>query len=625
MNYNINLNDLSNYSYQELYRTLTNLAHKIDMGSGLRVNQTFLEVVSKAEATQSKEVVEGLQKVIKIAEEKGFKESDDLRTLSQYCQKIIGKQSKNEIKNSILLINKEQIPIHKIFKNLTAKEAIMRLVNEPDHHLLEYADISDYYDDLDNECIEILANNCPNIKHLYISSFIRVQGDVLKCLKKFPGLQTLSIDGGRLDKDTLKYLEYVPGLQSLKIYNRNFEPDTLKHLKYVPLLRHLNVAGCSSLEFDVLKHLERVPLLLSLNIGDCTQFPSDVLKFLEFTPLLENLDIHWCSQLEPDALERLNLVPKLKSLNVERCNLEAAPLQGLDKSTPFLQNLNIKGFKELLTKQTTPPFNTKFHPSARMEEVILMRDKVSLEEMNDWSNFVVRDKNWDKLSQYSNKGTQEPYGRKMEQAVHVVTNLIKENTPFSALWEYAATLRSLMAMDLKHDEAEKFGVIRVTPFRTHLGAIYEELGKYWQKKKYEIEKDNPFCELNDRGSLQIIGNLGNPKVKLSCMGSEFLHHTAHEAIPLIMWHANDLYNQALEEKDLLKVQELAGEMFWWICQAKPWDRGDPSIAEIIFRSIFEEKGIPNHSWKEGIVPWAEAMKDFDPKEFGRRFSGLFES
>jgi len=57
-----------------------------------------------------------------------------------------------------------------------------------------------------------------------------------------------------------------------------------------------------------------------------------------------------------------------------------------------------------------------------------------------------------------------------------------------------------------------------------------------------------------------------------------------------MEHASKIYELALKEQDPQEIQKLAGAMFWWICQAKPWKRGDPSIAEIIVRAIFKEIG-----------------------------------
>ena len=67
-----------------------------------------------------------------------------------------------------------------------------------------------------------------------------------------------------------------------------------------------------------------------------------------------------------------------------------------------------------------------------------------------------------------------------------------------------------------------------------------------------------------------------------------------------------------------------GLVFWWICQAKPWERGDPSIAEILIKSYCMERGINLPPWKAGIVPWEEVMKTFNPLKFAERFHELFE-
>jgi len=72
--------------------------------------------------------------------------------------------------------------------------------------------------------------------------------------------------------------------------------------------------------------------------------------------------------------------------------------------------------------------------------------------------------------------------------------------------------------------------------------------------------------------------------------------------------------------------ELLGEIFWWICRAKPFQRGDPSIAEMLVKAVAlacDKIELP--PWKEGLIPWAEVMVEPDPHAFGKNFNTLFES
>jgi hypothetical protein len=71
--------------------------------------------------------------------------------------------------------------------------------------------------------------------------------------------------------------------------------------------------------------------------------------------------------------------------------------------------------------------------------------------------------------------------------------------------------------------------------------------------------------------------------------------------------------------------ELSGQISWWLCQAKPWKHGDPSIAELLIRFLWESKGMENPAWKPGIIPWCSGMTECDVLAYGRRFHTLFTS
>lgn len=307
----------------------------------------------------------------------------------------------------------------------------------------------------------------------------------------------------------------------------------------------------------------------------------------------------------------------------------------IDITQDILQNDNSEAIYSLSKIVHNNAINTK-----RENIVESLRKNFPLEAMTNWANFVVRDSNWNQLAMYNTNGTQEEYGKRMEQAVHIVADFIKKNPSFDEVCEYSATLRALMAKELNHENPGAFGVKRgMCGPTTPMGGVYKNLGFFLKAKDEEIRKkggNHPFYQINPclynpamRFGI-ILGTIGEEKIELSELvfyprdnDSGSLVHTRQENISLIMKHVEELYYKALSEDDPAKVQENAGKMFWWICQAKPWQRGDPSIAEIIVRSIFAIKQIPNQPWKEGVIPWAEAMKDFNPEEFGNRFANLF--
>ena len=101
-------------------------------------------------------------------------------------------------------------------------------------------------------------------------------------------------------------------------------------------------------------------------------------------------------------------------------------------------------------------------------------------------------------------------------------------------------------------------------------------------------------------------------------------HTPPENIPICLEYVSELYDHALalEDKDLL-LQEL-GRIFWWICQAKPWEGGDPSIGEMLIKSIWLAKTGENlPPWEKDLIPWVSVMKQFNVEQFAQDFHSLF--
>ena len=103
-------------------------------------------------------------------------------------------------------------------------------------------------------------------------------------------------------------------------------------------------------------------------------------------------------------------------------------------------------------------------------------------------------------------------------------------------------------------------------------------------------------------------------------------HTPEEAIrKKILKGVVGLYQEAVDMDPSQKKPfiEQLGLIFWWLCQAKPYDRGDPSIAEMLIRALANLKGITLPPWKDDLIPWEEVMLTFDPEEFKKKFHTLF--
>jgi hypothetical protein len=98
------------------------------------------------------------------------------------------------------------------------------------------------------------------------------------------------------------------------------------------------------------------------------------------------------------------------------------------------------------------------------------------------------------------------------------------------------------------------------------------------------------------------------------------HQCDEEGVNAVLdYIEQELYPEILKEEDANRAIEKSGELFWWICQAKPWWFGDPSIAEMLCKSILSSKGIEVSNWNPDLIPWAVVMETDSPKEFGKIF------
>ncbi len=385
----------------------------------------------------------------------------------------------------------------------------------------------------------------------------------------------------------------------------------------------------------------------TMNVNKIDDFLNNFTEYPKFYSPEECYLLQVKELLENSANYNETLLELSDKINLTLLNLDKTQLATIiNVSQHALEISNRNDKKESVICSLSQVVNLratkiKFERATRLEfenKVFSLKNLFPLNEMSNWDNFIVRDKNWDQLSLYNTQGTQEPYGRRMQQAVACVTDIIKKNASFEEACNYSAVLRSFIARDLSHENPEDFGTKRTFSALTPLGGIYKNLGVVLNEmdQKFRTEENSPFykiipCVYNPAMRFgAIMGLIGKEEIELSNLafypgGSGSIAHTLAENIPIIMNYAKDLYQQALAEEDPTKVYKLAGEMFWWICQAKPWERGDPSIAEILVRSIFASKQISNQPWREGIVPWAEAMKDFNPENFSDRFATLFVS
>jgi len=254
--------------------------------------------------------------------------------------------------------------------------------------------------------------------------------------------------------------------------------------------------------------------------------------------------------------------------------------------------------------------------SPRMEAAMLENE---LPIAHDWNCFVVHRKEIGELYE----SDQLQYGTLMHHLTHDLFDSLKEGDidVDRLLFRAAMGRRAIGYFFGKY--ADSIGKPRApnenaqTPCRE--GEIYENLGKRLTQLAEKVSSPDRNGQVwltwGERGELTTFH-----------ADSKRIYHTSVPVAEKVMEHVKaELYPQILAETDEKRVVERAGEIFWWICQAKPWTLGDPSIAEVFVKSILLSKGIDLGMWKKEIIPWEEASVARDAVSFGKLFSFLFTS
>lgn len=231
--------------------------------------------------------------------------------------------------------------------------------------------------------------------------------------------------------------------------------------------------------------------------------------------------------------------------------------------------------------------------------------------LTTWEKYINRGV-WDKSRIYQNTGSQQPFGLLMHQAVEMAADLKKnKDMTFDQFLSFCTYLRYEIANAIGQPNARKVGLF-LKPYKNPIVTQFK--GPYKPLKS----------ELQNRGN-KIQGRIGKKILTLSTWKyNDTIFHTDTKLVPKILLHVETLYHELLRENDPNKIMVLSGRIMWWICQAKPWHLGDPSIAEIFLRSIWDTKGIDHYPWRSGVIPWVEIMKADDEYNFALDFIQLFD-
>lgn len=253
-----------------------------------------------------------------------------------------------------------------------------------------------------------------------------------------------------------------------------------------------------------------------------------------------------------------------------------------------------------------------------------------------WENYIVRKSDFNKKFDYASSDQKE-YGTMMHRTVQAAGAYLKDIKPdCESLLNFLSYRRKKIALTLNPNAngSKAMGRIRYIDARSSCNQDYIEISARLRERvsmsptKYIIENDENYTP--GLVSLKQLGLINDKLIELSELDlwekvhlgkTGVISHTKWENAAIVMEYVkNDLYPKALQEEDPQKLAEDLGRIFWWICQAKPWERGDPSIAETLIRGIWAYRGMENPPWKENIIPWVEVTVEPDVEEFAKKFA-----
>lgn len=266
-----------------------------------------------------------------------------------------------------------------------------------------------------------------------------------------------------------------------------------------------------------------------------------------------------------------------------------------------------------------------------------------------WKNYIIKHDLWDNSIYYANNSSQKNFGLEMHKAIQLGILLVdKFDCDFSELLAFFAYRRQLMAEKLSHMNKYLYGASRHLCnnqfMKTPLINLYGEVGvnlrqKLAQKeglqkgysKPFEppIAYDNPaFLRLMQANAGFYHIFIDGQKILLSGIQSNSqytcIFHPDIEAIKKVKPYLKALYTEAMGSSDDQLIVRNSAKILWLSCHLKMVLYGDVSIAEMIFRIILAKKNMGNFSWKSGIIPWGEALLEFDIEAFADKFLTLFD-
>ncbi|WP_195155540.1 hypothetical protein [Candidatus Protochlamydia phocaeensis] len=278
-----------------------------------------------------------------------------------------------------------------------------------------------------------------------------------------------------------------------------------------------------------------------------------------------------------------------------------------------------------------PQLELLLNTNSAIFDVLVNPPQEDPEASNVWDHYIVRKKDWNKLYANSN---QQDYGKMMHRGIQLAAFGLREKQwSVEDMVNFLAFHRCWIAYQIGHCFFENYGQKREKPFLTSFSGEYQDLGKRLEKLGQSMPTNGLQLKIkrnektNEPHFMQFFTQIEEKIFPLSFViftCHQTLEHTQPSHIEGIMDTVYSLYKKALQEEDSKILTEQLGKIFWFVCQAKPWNLGDPSIAEMMIRTVWAIKGLESPPWKVDLIPWVEVTCQPDIEIFAKDFTCLFE-
>ena len=155
----------------------------------------------------------------------------------------------------------------------------------------------------------------------------------IKSLKKFKGIELISLKGEKVTDDILEEVAKIPGLKGIGIFDSNISDDGLKHLADCKSLERIGISKPRITDIGV-SYLAKLTRLKDLDIVGAKQVTDQsIAELTSKCAFLESLNL-FGTGITDQSLKNIEKLPSLKFLAVYETKVTKTQVEKLKKVFP---------------------------------------------------------------------------------------------------------------------------------------------------------------------------------------------------------------------------------------------------------------------------------------------------